>query len=260
MTPYKLTVAPNGARLQKTDHPALPITIPETVETAKTCFAAGAHEIHLHIRTDDGSHSLDPARYRECIDELAKAVPDMSVQITTESAGIFDVSDQLACIDQLRPKAASISVREMARNPTLAKRIYAICAETHTHVQHILYTHDCVQQLIKWQTDHTIPALFNDVICVLGHYNPPKLGQPNMITPFLQAFEPHSYNWSACAFGQNEHACLIEALRLGGHVRIGFENNIRTPKGTDLADNAASIRAFTALAKANDFTPQERRS
>ncbi|KAB7613783.1 3-keto-5-aminohexanoate cleavage protein [Amylibacter sp. SFDW26] len=254
MTPYKLTVAPNGARLQKTDHPALPITIAETVKTAQDCFTVGANEIHLHVREDDGSHSLDADRYHECIQELNKAVPDMTIQITTESAGVFDVRQQLDCIEQLRPKAASISVREMARDPKLAARVYAICAEAHTKVQHILYTPECAAQLIRWQQDETIPLNQNDVIFVLGYYNPPVLGQPDHIDRFLTTIKGHNYKWTVCAFGKNEHACLLKAIQLGGHVRIGFENNDRQPNGQRYADNAASVSAFTALAKAHDFT------
>lgn len=257
MKPYKLTVAPNGARLQKTDHPALPITMAETVKTAQDCFTAGANEIHLHVRSDDGSHSLDAGRYRECIQELNKTIPDMTVQITTESAGVFDVPQQLDCIDQLRPEAASISVREMARDPKLAARVYAICAEAKTKVQHILYTPECVAQLIKWQQVKTIPLQQNDVIFVLGYYNPPVLGHPDHIDRFLNAISGQSYNWTACAFGQNEHACLLKALQLGGHARIGFENNNQQPDGQSIADNATSVLAFTTLAKTHNFTTLE---
>ena len=46
----KLMVAPNGARKVKKDHPAVPLTISETVATAKSCYEAGAGAIHLHVR------------------------------------------------------------------------------------------------------------------------------------------------------------------------------------------------------------------
>ena len=52
----KLMVAPNGARKIKKDHPAVPLTISETVETAKSCYKAGAGAIHLHVRDKEGQH------------------------------------------------------------------------------------------------------------------------------------------------------------------------------------------------------------
>ena len=95
---YKLTVAPNGARRQKLDHPTLPITTLEIVKTALTCHQAGAGEIHLHVRENDGSHSLDTGRYQEAIDGITDVAPAMAIQITTESAGKFSVSDQYNCL------------------------------------------------------------------------------------------------------------------------------------------------------------------
>ena len=257
MKSYKLTVAPNGARLQKSDHPALPISCAETVKTALDCFNAGANEIHLHVRTEDGKHNLDPGRYRECIQELHKTIPDMTIQITTESAGLFEVSQQLQCLEELRPKAASISIREMARDPKLATQAYSICAETGTKVQHILYTPKCVAQLIKWHDDATIPKNQNDVIFVLGHYNPPVLGHPDHINVFLSAISGRSYNWTTCAFGKNEHSCLLRTIQLGGDARIGFENNHQQSNGEIFPDNASSVEAFVALATSHNFTTME---
>jgi uncharacterized protein (DUF849 family) len=249
MKPYKLTVAPNGARLQQSDHPALPISISQTVQTAIACHGVGADEIHLHVRNADGSHSLDAGQYGEAISELATVVPDMSVQITTESAGVFDVAVQLECLQKLRPKAASISVREMARDADLAKRAYAVCADAGTQVQHILYSPECVAQLLAWRQAGIVHAAQNDVIFVLGHYNPPVLAVPDHLDTFLKTIDGHGIIWSACAFGKNEHACLSYAIARGGNIRIGFENNHQSADGTPFADNAASITAFLAQQK-----------
>jgi uncharacterized protein (DUF849 family) len=249
MKPYKLTVAPNGARLQKTDHPALPVSISQTVQAAITCHAVGADEIHLHVRNLDGSHSLDAGHYREAIGELSVVVPNMSVQITTESAGVFDVAAQLECLQKLRPRSASISVREMARDVDLAQRAYDTCADAGTQVQHILYSPECVTQLLAWRDDGVVHGVQNDVIFVLGHYNPPVLAVPDHLDVFLTAIQGHNLNWSACAFGKNEHACLSHAIARGGDIRIGFENNHQSGDGHPFADNAASITAFLAQQK-----------
>ena len=69
-----IMVAPNGARRMKADHPALPLTVAETVETAQACHAAGAGALHLHIRDAEGRHSLDAGHYREALQALRQAV------------------------------------------------------------------------------------------------------------------------------------------------------------------------------------------
>ena len=76
----RIMAAPNGARKQKSDHPAIPITIAQTVEVAKSCWQAGATALHFHLRDDDGAHILDAGLYREGLAELAQAVPVEAVQ------------------------------------------------------------------------------------------------------------------------------------------------------------------------------------
>ena len=144
-------VAPNGARRTHADHPALPMTLTEIVETARSCHASGAQALHLHMREDDGTHSLDTGRYREALAELATAVPNMKVQITTEAVGIFDVPAQYKCLTEVAPRWASVSVREVARDAALAPKLYAACAEMGCEVQHILYDVDDIKLLQHWQ-------------------------------------------------------------------------------------------------------------
>ena len=80
-----IAVAPNGARKQKADHPALPLSSAELAETAMQCRDAGACMIHLHVRDARGRHSLDTDAYRQAITAVRDAVgPDMIIQITTE--------------------------------------------------------------------------------------------------------------------------------------------------------------------------------
>ncbi|MEL0437336.1 3-keto-5-aminohexanoate cleavage protein [Phycobacter sp. K97] len=257
MVEYNLMVAPNGARRSKGDHAVLPVTLDDIVETAAACHAVGAGALHLHVRDGAGRHSLDTGRYREALQALGQVVPRMAVQITTESAGLFAPEDQLRCLEQLQPKAASVSVREMAREPDVAARAYAICAEVGTQVQHILYGASCLEQLKTWCKSGTVPSGMRDAIFVLGQYAPPVLARPDHLTDFLPAAADLDLNWTVCAFGRNERACLLAAIAAGGDVRIGFENNIETPDGTLLQDNAASVAALVTAAKAAGHSLKE---
>jgi len=241
--PYIL-VAPTGARRSKEDHPVLPIKTDEIIQTAKDCSAVGAQGLHLHVRDARGHHTLDPGIYRETLAELAQHVPDMDVQITTEAASKFDVPTQLACLDGVKPSWASISVREIARDPTLADRVYGTCAQNGTRVQHILYDVADVALLTDWQSRGIVRPDQNDVIFVLGRYTTGQVSSPADLALFLDAFGGGG-KWMVCAFGQNEHACLQAAARLGGDVRVGFENNLWSADGTVFADNAASVLALS---------------
>lgn len=243
-----IMVAPNGARRGKADHPALPITTPEIVATAQACFAAGADAMHLHIRDDQGNHSIDAGRYAEVLTELAAQVPDLAVQITTEAAGIFDVPAQFNCLRDLRPDWASISVREIARAPELAAKIYATCADQGTKVQHILYGLDDIDLLREWQGNGTVSADQTDVLFVLGRYTTGQVSSPADLDPFLDAMRD-AKNWMICAFGAQEHECLAYAAKRGGALRVGFENSLTDAQNHPHLDNAASIKALRALLK-----------
>ena len=238
-----IMVAPNGARRTKADHPALPMDLADTVNTAAACHTAGAEALHLHVRDDAGRHSLDSGRYREALAELAVTLPGMAVQITTEAAGQFSVDAQLACLREVRPGWASISVREIARDTELAERVYGLCAAQGTQVQHILYDRADAALLRNWLAAGIVRPSQRSVLMVLGRYGGAGGSDPADIAPRL-ADLPEGADWMVCAFGPSEHACLREAARLGGACRVGFETAIVDVNGRAWPDNAASVLAL----------------
>lgn len=247
MTKPFIMVAPNGARRGKADHAALPMTVDEMVATARACQSAGADGLHLHVRDDAGVHSLDVGRYSETLAAVAAVAPGLLVQITTESAGIFDVPAQLACLEGLRLAWASISIREIARDADLAPRIYAVCADAGTRVQHIAYDSADLDLLRDWQDQGIVRAGQSDVLCVLGRYTAGQVSAPSDLDPFM-ANLPATGSRMICAFGAEEHTCLVAAARCGFDLRVGFENSLTNANGLPHLDNAASVAALiTAL-------------
>jgi len=242
-------VAPNGARKQKADHPAVPIGISEIAQTALDCFQAGADSLHLHVRDANDAHSLDPVIYKEAISTLTDMVPDLAIQITTESAGIFDTATQFHCLKSTIPDAASIAIREIARDTSLAAGIYGFCAEAKIAVQHILYDTNDVVLLREWMAKGWIPAQMNSVLFVLGKYQPMVWALPENLHPYLDATDNMDLNWTVCAFGQHELACAKAALQMGGNIRIGFENNTLLPDGSPAKNNAQTVALAATLIK-----------
>ncbi|WP_322891148.1 MULTISPECIES: 3-keto-5-aminohexanoate cleavage protein [unclassified Yoonia] len=241
----QIMVAPNGARRGKADHAALPVTIAETVDTARACHAAGACALHAHVRDADGAHVLDAGLYAELIAEMAQAVPDMPVQITTEAAGIFSPADQRALLRRITPEGVSIALVEMLADGdrAAARRCYLALAEAGVAVQHILYDPAQVRQLAVEIAGGTIPPENLSVLYVLGRYTPGQVSRPEDLTPFLLAAKDAALvpDWAICAFGQGETACLIAAQALGGKLRVGFENNLHMADGRIADDNAMRV-------------------
>lgn len=238
----KVMVAPNGANLTKVDHPALPVTIDETVACAAECFEAGADALHAHVRDDTGAHSLDVGRYRELLSEMRRVVPDMPVQITTELGNRFAPSDQRHLIFSLEPPHVSVALREQLADEDLpaARVTYFGARDQGTNVQHILYSPDEVAQLENLQEHGVIPKGPLNVLFVLGRYSDGVASQPEQIDAFLKAGN-HPMSWMVAAFGQSETDCLVHAAKTGGAMRVGFENNRLNHDGAIAASNSARV-------------------
>ena len=238
-------IAPNGARRGKVDHPAIPITIPETVTAAHDCFHAGADGLHLHVRSTEGTHSLDAGLYREALSELKIAVPDMMVQITTEAVGIYSPPQQQQVVRDVKPNAVSISVAEMLAGDDLPATIdfYNWCNECNIAVQHILYTPQDgieLQKLLHALTPTPYPV---QLLFVLGRYTKDQQSTEADLLPFTNwlATIDLKADWAICAFGKAETRCLKAAHDASGKIRIGFENSFWNNDGTLAKNNTERI-------------------
>ncbi|MBT8154127.1 3-keto-5-aminohexanoate cleavage protein [Epibacterium ulvae] len=249
-SPLKITVAPNGARRQKRDHVAVPINTAETALAAKACAAAGAYELHLHVRDELGRHSLSVNTYEQTIAAISAIVPGISIQVTSEAAGRFGVTEQFDLLRELRPQAASISVREMSRDLDLAAQVYALCDSVGIDVQHILYDQSDLERLRGFLAEGILPQSMRRVLMVFGRFSEPQEANPDEVAPFVTALGDDFPDWTVCAFGRTELAVAEIAIELGGHVRVGFENNFFRPDGAPLRDNAESVAAVVELARA----------
>lgn len=249
-----IMVAPNGARRGKADHPALPVTIPEIVASASACFAAGAGGIHAHIRDADGEHVLDAGLYAELMAELARVVPGMAVQITTEAVGRYSPAEQRALVTRLRPASVSVALREITAEPEnqLTRAFFHDCADAGIAVQHILYSAEEVDLLAALVVQGIVPAGALQILHVLGRYTAGQQSAPaDLDAPLArQRANGLDADWALCAFGPRETACLLATMREGGKARIGFENNLQMADGSMAASNADRVSELVeALAK-----------
>ncbi|WP_029064918.1 3-keto-5-aminohexanoate cleavage protein [Labrenzia sp. DG1229] len=251
----KILVAPNGARRDKSAHPALPMSVEELVETCRQCAAAGAGGVHAHVRNDAGLHSLDAGRYREVIARIAEELPGWFVQITSETAGLFDARDQQELIRMMRPRSISVAIREFVPNEEIlpeARRTYHWARDHNVAIQHICYSEAELNQLIGFIDDGTVPGTAHQVQLVLGSYDGGRSSRPEdieaLIKPMRDLEEQQSFDWMLCAFGPEETDCLLRALELGGKARIGFENSLWNRDGSLAKDNAERVSEIVRLA------------
>ncbi|WP_336080327.1 3-keto-5-aminohexanoate cleavage protein [Thalassospira sp. CH_XMU1448-2] len=243
-TPFLIASAPNGARKTKADLINIPISPAEVAREALACKQAGAGMMHLHVRDDDQKHSLDVGRYREMLTEVRAAVgPDMLLQVTTEAVGMYSARDQMAMIRDLVPDAVSIAVREIApidADLNALKVFSEFMREAGILPQFILYAPEDVVRFNQLVEIGVLPGEKFPVLFVLGRYTVGQISDPAELLPFLGT-SSYISEWMLCAFGAFENACILTGAGLGGHARIGFENNHLKVDGSPASDNAELI-------------------
>ncbi len=253
-----IAVAPTGARRRKADHPNLPITAAEVAREAARCRAAGAGMLHLHVRDAGGGHILDPDAYREAIAAVRREVgSDLLIQVTTESVGLFGPAEQMAAMRALRPDAFSTAVRELIPDDAALSAAAAFLEEqtaAGTLVQYILYDLNDLARFDALVARGAIPSRRISVLFVLGRYTAAQRSIPSDLLPYLSAYA-HPFPWMMCAFGPLEGACAATAAALGGHARVGFENNLYLADGTLAPDNAALVAQAAGVAPLMGRTP-----
>ena len=243
-SPLLLMVAPNGARRTKADHPALPLSPAELAREVGACREAGATLLHLHVRDGQGRHSLGPELYGAAIAAVRREVGDgMVVQVTTEAVGVYAPEQQMATVRALRPEAVSLALRELIPDPAEpgpAADFLRWLRRERIAPHFILYTPEEVAAFQDLRRRGVIPQACPFLLFVLGRYVDPVEVRPRDLLPFLAVHgDGDAAPWSVCAFGPAEAACALAAAALGGHVRVGFENNLHLSDGRLAPNNAA---------------------
>jgi 3-keto-5-aminohexanoate cleavage enzyme len=249
-----VSVAPNGGRLTRADHAAVPTTAAELARCAAECLEAGAAMIHVHVRDRDGRHLLDAEAYRDATAAIRAEVGDrLIVQITSEALGRYAPAEQRAVVLAAAPEAVSLALRELAPDQS-EEAAFADLMET-------LCRRGCAPQIILYSPEEAVRladlirrGLAPQHVCVLyalGRYSDGQRAAPSDLLAFLASGMPRFSHWTVCAFGPREVACVATAALLGGHARVGFENNRTLPDGRPASCNAdlvsAAVDALTSL-------------
>ena len=212
--------------------------------------------LHLHVRDEADGHTLDADAYRSAIDAVRRAVGDtLIVQITTEAVGLYGAAAQMAVVREVEPEAASLAIRELV--PTGAEEAAAAgffdwMAERQVVPQYILYSPEDVRRFAELCERGIIPEWARNVLFVLGRYADDHSSRPIDLLEFLAMLEETAVrltSWSSCAFGAGETACAVASLALGGHARVGFENNVHLPDGRTATANDGLVAAVAAGAR-----------
>lgn len=254
MNPLILTVAGVGAELTPADTPYLPVTPEQIIEAATRVAIQGATIFHLHVRDDAGHPTLDPGRLHLVIEGIRKQC-SMLIQVSTGGALSDRLEDRLRVLD-LDCEMASLTLgsvnfgTEVFQNPrplieALAARMMDRKIKPELEVFDVGMVDEAHHLIAKRLL--TPPHHFN---IILG--GPGWLGATEENLAFILKKLPAGSTWSASGVGRFQKPMITYAIREGGHVRTGLEDNIYLEKGILAKGNQELVGQALELARSHN--------
>ena len=261
-----LTVAPTGSSTPAAKCPGLPVTPAEIAAETYECWKAGASVVHLHVRDDQGNASMEYEKFRESV-ALIREKCDIVINMTT--AGGFGVPDderilpmglipEMATLDagSMNVKGDFVFHNSVAFLEKLGRRAQELGIRPEIEVMDtgMVYT---ALRLIE-QGYIKSPPHFQ---MVLGMENGMAATVENLV--YMKNLLPPGATWSAFGVGKAHLTILMATLALGGHVRVGMEDNIYLDAGQKASSNVDFVERTRRIIELNNkrpATPEETRA
>lgn len=252
MEPCIICVAITGSLPQKSDNPAVPITVAEQVESAQEAFEAGASIVHCHVRDDAGQPTSDPERFARLQEGIRKSCPGMIIQFST--GGRSGTGERRGSMLSLRPDMASLAVG----SNNFPTRVYENPPELVDWLAGQMIIHDVKPEIEVFDLSHLFKAaeMVREGKIKDLPYVQFVMGVKNAMAADREVFDFYVRTtqrlmpgalWCAAGIGRHQIELNEWCIAAGGHVRTGLEDNVRLDRHTLAPSNAALVRRATEL-------------
>jgi 3-keto-5-aminohexanoate cleavage enzyme len=254
-----LTAAIVGAELTRAQTPYLPLSPLEIADEAARCREAGAAVIHLHVRDDRGSNTQARERFAEVIDAIRRKC-DCIIQPSTGGAVGMSIDERagpLGCA----PEMASLNcgtinfgddvfVNSRPDIRKLAAKIRAAGSVPELECYEVGH----VEEALVLAAEGSIgkPLHFQFVLGVKG-----AIPAREEVVRFMRSLVPDDATWGVAAIGRWQQPMTELAMRLGGHARVGLEDNIFLSKAVLSEGSAPLVARAASYARSIGRAPAE---
>ena len=249
MEPLIITVAPVGAEVMPAQTPHLPVTPARLAEVTRACEAAGAAMVHVHCRNDDGSNTHDVERFRAAYAAI-RAAGRIIVQFSTGGAIGMTPAERSAPL-VLRPEMATLTCGSVNFGDEVFENTFPIMRG----ILAAMVAHGVRPELEIFDKGHLSNArrlaaqglleLPQHVDFVLGVPGGLDADAANLVD--LVRSLPAGCSWSVAGIGRAQLPLAAIAIAMGGHVRVGLEDNVYYSQGR-LATNEELVARVVRLA------------
>lgn len=248
-----ITAAICGAEVLKEHNPAVPYTVEECVREAKLAHEAGAAIIHLHVREDDGTPTQSKERFKVVMDAILNECPDVIIQPSTGGAvGMSD--DERLQPTELNPEMATLDCG------TLNFGGDEVFMNTENTIKY--FGERMIERGIKPECEVFDKSMIDMALRLAkkGYIKHPihfdfVMGVNGGITGDLRDFVflrdsiPSDATYTVAGIGRFEFPLAMAAIIDGGHVRVGFEDNVFLSKGVLAKSNGELVEKVVRMAK-----------
>lgn len=264
-----LTCAVTGNLTKPEQTPHLPITPEQIADECLAAAEAGAAAVHIHVRDPaSGKPSMEVELYRDVVNRIRARNAALIINLTTGPGGRFVPSDdnprvaapgstlvaplvRVEHIRLLKPDVCSLDLNTMNSGPDVVintprnvRIMAAAMREAGVKPELEIFDSGDVHLARDLIADGTLsgPGLWTFVTGVKYGFN----ASPETLMYARQLLPPGA-QWSAFGIGRHAFPMVAQSWLLGGHVRVGMEDNIYLEKGVLAKSNAELV------AKARDI-------
>jgi len=247
-----ITAAISGAEVTKEHNPAVPYTIVEVVREAKSAVDAGASVIHLHVRKDDGTPTQSKDRFQEAINAIRQACGDVIIQPSTGGAvGMSDLERLQSTEVTPTPEFATLDCGTLNFG---GDEIFINTDNTIMNFAKIMKERGIKPELEvfdKGMIDIALKVNRKGLLVEPLHFDF-VLGVQMSATirdlVFMVGSIPQGSTWTAAGIGRSAFEIAAATIIMGGHVRVGFEDNLYLEKGILAKSNGELVAKVVKLA------------
>lgn len=248
-----ITAAICGAEVTKEHNPAVPYTVEEMVREAKSAYDAGAAVLHVHVREDDGTPTQCKARYKEVMDAILRELPDVIIIPSTGGAVGMSAEERLQPTE-LMPEMATLDCGtvnfgdEVFENTLPMMRAFGKrMLENNIKPEYECFDKGHLEAALQMARRGEAPGHPMQFNFVLGVPGASSASVSNLL--WLVNALPEGSTWTATGIGRHEFTLAAHAIAMGGHVRVGFEDNLYLSKGVLAKSNGELVAKVVRIAK-----------
>lgn len=266
-----INICPTGMVPTRADTPHVPLTPEEVAADVRRCADLGASIVHVHPRDEAGLPTQSVERAAEFFRAIREQVPDIVLCATTSGRVVPDLEPRAAVLaidGAIKPEMASLTLgslnfpKQASLNaPDTIKGLAARMAERNIVPEWEVFDLGMID-FARYLLDHGLlggPVYANILLGSLGTLSATPLNLALCVERL-----PRGATWAATGVGRFQFAVQKWAIAMGGHVRVGLEDNIWwDDERTELATNPRLVERLVTIARAmgrEPATPSQVRS